>query len=111
MVAVEHLHSNQIIHRDLKLSNMLLTHSGVLKLADFGLARQLITKHTQEDDWQLPPKQMLTPKLVTLWYRAPEILLRCPTYGLPSDMWALGCILAELLNNGQPMLPGRNEID
>lgn len=54
---------------------------------------------------------MLTPKLVTLWYRAPEILLRCPSYGLPSDMWALGCIIAELLNTGSPVLPGQNEID
>ena len=53
----------------------------------------------------------MTPKLVTLWYRAPEILLRCENYGLPSDMWALGCILAELLNQGVQLLTGRNEID
>ena len=52
-----------------------------------------------------------TKEILTLWYRAPEILLRCSSYGLPSDMWALGCILAELLNNGIPILPGRNEID
>lgn len=54
---------------------------------------------------------MLTPKLVTLWYRAPEILLRCPKYGLPVDVWALGCILCELLKKGLPILPGRNEVD
>lgn len=54
---------------------------------------------------------MLTPKLVTLWYRAPEILLRCQKYGLPVDIWGLGCILCELLNKGMPILPGRNEVD
>ena len=101
MEGVRHLHRNGIIHRDLKLSNLLLTESGVLKLADFGLARQTETGSNQ----------MLTPKLVTLWYRSPEILLRCEKYGPPCDAWAIGCILAELLNQGQPIVPGRNEVD
>ena len=106
--AVKHLHDNNIVHRDLKLSNLLLTKEGTLKLADFGLARQVIA---EQPDCSNLAEQVLTPKLVTLWYRAPEILLRCPSYGLKSDVWALGCILAELLNNGYPILPGRNEID
>lgn len=95
------------MHRDLKLSNLLITESGVLKLADFGLARQLSGLATAEQS----NIQTLTPKLVTLWYRAPEILLRCPKYGLPVDVWALGCILCELLNKGMPILPGKNEVD
>ena len=101
--AVKHLHDNKIIHRDLKLSNLLLNERGVLKLADFGLARQL-------PELKIFAGQM-TPKVVTLWYRAPEILLRCGEYWTPCDVWALGCILAELLNQGRPILPGKNEID
>jgi len=53
----------------------------------------------------------MTPKVVTLWYRAPEILLRCGEYSKPADVWAVGCILAEFLNNGRPLMPGKNEID
>jgi serine/threonine protein kinase len=90
-----------VVHRDLKLSNVLLNKRGEVKLADFGLAKQTSEKGFRQ----------MTPKLTTLWYRAPEILLRCPEYGLPADMWALGCILAELLNEGMPLMPGQNEID
>ena len=53
----------------------------------------------------------MTPKVVTLWYRAPEILLRVGEYWKACDVWAFGCILAEFLNRGYPVLPGKNEID
>ena len=102
LAGMKHLHDNNVVHRDLKLSNLLLTEHGELKIADFGLARHVPPR---------PSPQMLTPKLVTLWYRAPEILLRCEEYGLTSDLWALGCILGELLNQGSPLFPGRNEVD
>ena len=92
--AVIYLHDNDIIHRDLKLSNLLINHKGTLKLADFGLARRIGY-----------PLEHLTPKVVTLWYRSPEILLRCPYYSKPSDAWGIGCIIAELLNYGYPILP------
>ena len=92
-----YLHKNYIIHRDLKVSNLLLTDKGCLKIADFGLARTL----------GIPPKP-LTPKVVTLWYRGPELLFGGTTYSSALDIWAVGCIFCELLNN-KPLLPGKSE--
>ncbi|KAG2177019.1 hypothetical protein INT43_007673, partial [Umbelopsis isabellina] len=94
---LEYCHRNQIIHRDLKLSNLLLTHEGILKIADFGLARSL----------SLPSKPM-TPKVVTLWYRAPELLFGESHYTTAVDMWSVGCIFGELMKH-KPLLPGNTE--
>lgn len=94
---VAYLHGNYIIHRDLKVSNLLLTDKGILKIADFGLGRYL----------GLPPKP-LTPTVVTLWYRGPELLFGDTRYTMALDMWAVGCIFCELLSN-KPLLPGRSE--
>ncbi len=96
---ISYLHANHIIHRDLKVSNLLLTDKGCLKIADFGLARSM----------GIPPKP-LTPTVVTLWYRGPELLLGSTTYTMALDMWAVGCIFCELLSN-KPLLPGKSEID
>jgi serine/threonine protein kinase len=113
--AVIHLHDNGIIHRDLKLSNLLITQDGILKLADFGLARQLPKRTEPVFAQGIYGKSYslhhLTPKVVTLWYRSPEILLRCGEYGKPCDVWAVGCIFGELLNKGRPVMPGHNEVD
>lgn len=95
---LKYLHSNFIIHRDLKVSNLLITDKGCVKIADFGLARF----------FGVPPKKM-TAKVVTLWYRAPEVLLGSPKLTTAIDMWATGCIFAELLLH-KPLLPGRTEI-
>lgn len=92
-----YLHSNYIIHRDLKVSNLLLTDKGCLKIADFGLARTIGT----------PPKP-LTPRVVTLWYRGPELLFGCRVYSMALDMWAVGCIFCELLSN-KPLFPGKSD--
>ncbi|KAJ3080443.1 Cyclin-dependent kinase 10 [Quaeritorhiza haematococci] len=94
---VEYLHDNYIIHRDLKLSNLLLTSKGTLKIADFGLARKFGT-----------PTEPMTPRVVTLWYRAPELLFGEKNYTTAVDMWAVGCIFGELLRS-QPLLPGKTE--
>ncbi|PHZ16920.1 Pkinase-domain-containing protein [Rhizopus microsporus ATCC 52813] len=97
--AVALMHDNWIIHRDLKTSNLLLNNRGEIKVADFGLARKYGS-----------PMGHMTQLVVTLWYRAPELLLGAKEYTTAIDMWSVGCIFAELLNN-EPLLPGRSELD
>lgn len=97
--AVAHLHDNWILHRDLKTSNLLLSHKGILKVGDFGLAREYGS-----------PLKNYTPIVVTLWYRAPELLLCCKEYSTPIDVWSVGCIFAEFLSF-QPLFPGKSEVD
>ncbi|KAL7668898.1 hypothetical protein ACOME3_009580 [Neoechinorhynchus agilis] len=96
---VRHLHDNWIIHRDLKTSNLLLSHKGILKIGDFGLAREYGS-----------PLQEYTPIVVTLWYRSPELLLGARKYSTAVDMWSVGCIFGELLLS-KPLFPGKSEID
>lgn len=97
--AMSFLHSNWILHRDLKTSNILLNNRGEIKIADFGMARY----------YGDPPPQM-TQLVVTLWYRAPELLLGADKYGQAIDMWSIGCIFGELLTK-EPLLQGKNEVD
>lgn len=97
--AVDHLHDNWILHRDLKASNLLLSNKGILKVGDFGLAREYGS-----------PLKSYTPIVVTLWYRAPELLLGTKEYSTPIDLWSVGCVFAELLTM-KPLFPGKSEID
>lgn len=97
--AVFFLHDNWIIHRDLKTSNLLLSHKGILKVGDFGLAREYGS-----------PVKPYTPVVVTLWYRAPELLFQAPVYSTPIDMWSVGCIFGEFLTM-KPILAGRSEVE
>ncbi|XP_062449467.1 cyclin-dependent kinase 11B-like isoform X4 [Rhea pennata] len=96
---VKHLHDNWILHRDLKTSNLLLSHSGILKIGDFGLAREYGS-----------PLKPYTPVVVTPWYRAPELLLGAKEYSTAIDMWSVGCIFGELLTQ-KPLFPGKSEVD
>ncbi|XP_050552553.1 cyclin-dependent kinase 11B-like [Spodoptera frugiperda] len=86
LTAVQYLHHSSVFHRDLKPSNIILTEDGILKVADFGLAREYKGPHKQ-----------YSPDVATLWYCAPELLLDTKTYGTPIDMWSVGCIFAEVI--------------
>ncbi|XWS37073.1 hypothetical protein CRYUN_Cryun19dG0011600 [Craigia yunnanensis] len=97
---LEHCHKQGVLHRDIKGSNLLVDNEGILKIADFGLA-------TIYDPEQKKP---LTSRVVTLWYRPPELLLGATYYGVGVDLWSAGCILAELLS-GKPIMPGRTEVE
>ncbi|KAM7484099.1 hypothetical protein LguiA_000108 [Lonicera macranthoides] len=96
---VKYLHDNWVLHRDLKTSNLLLNNRGELKICDFGLARQYGS-----------PLKPYTHLVVTLWYRAPELLLGAKQYSTAIDMWSLGCIMGELLSK-QPLFNGKTEFD
>ena len=96
---LDHMHSKWYLHRDMKTSNILVHHTGRVALADFGLARRY------ED-----PLQHLTVPVVTLWYRAPELLLGETRYGPAVDVWATGCIFGELIAK-DCVLQGEGEID
>ena len=82
LLGIKYSHENRILHRDLKPQNLLIDSEGNLKIADFGLARSFTY-----------PMQPLTHEVVTLWYRAPEILLGLEVYTAAIDMWAVGCII------------------
>jgi cyclin-dependent kinase 7 len=98
-------HENWVLHRDLKPSNVLVTTDGVLKLADFGLARVYA-----EPDLGTEGGRRMTHQVVTRWYRAPELLFGATAYGPAVDIWAVGCIFAELMRR-VPFLPGQNDLD
>lgn len=98
--ALKYLHSGELIHRDMKPSNILLNADCHVKIIDFGLARSVA--EIKQDD-----QNALTEYVATRWYRAPEILLGSPKYTKAVDMWSMGCILGELLG-GAPMFPGEN---
>jgi cyclin-dependent kinase 12/13 len=96
---LEHCHSRNVLHRDLKGSNLLIDNEGILRIADLGLASFFDPNH----------KQPMTSRVVTLWYRSPELLLGATDYDVGVDLWSAGCILAELLA-GRPIMPGRTEV-
>lgn len=101
LVALKYVHSAGVIHRDLKPSNLLINSDATIKLCDFGLARAIDEEGVTED---------LTDYVATRWYRAPEILFGSNSYTSSVDMWAAGCILAELVS-GRPLFPGSSTMD
>jgi len=96
---VAYCHHHRVLHRDLKPPNLLINREGQLKLADFGLARAFGI-----------PVRSYTHEVVTLWYRAPDVLLGSRRYGTPVDIWSVGCIFAEMAG-GRPLIAGTSEGD
>jgi cyclin-dependent kinase len=97
LTGVAYCHHHRVLHRDLKPQNLLINREGELKLADFGLARAFGI-----------PVRSYTHEVVTLWYRAPDVLLGSRKYSTPVDMWSIGCIFAEMVN-GTPLFTGNSE--
>ncbi|KEG10620.1 mitogen-activated protein kinase [Trypanosoma grayi] len=95
---VDYCHAHNIIHRDVKPENVLVSKNGLLKLCDFGFARQLTSRGKYTD------------YVATRWYRAPELLVGDVAYGKAVDIWAIGCIFSEL-SDGQPLFPGDSDLD
>ncbi|KAF2566659.1 hypothetical protein F2Q68_00024021 [Brassica cretica] len=94
---LKYVHSANILHRDLRPSNVLLNSKHELKIGDFGLART-----TSDTDF-------MTEYVVTRWYRAPELLLNCSEYTAAIDIWSVGCIFGEIMT-GQPLFPGKDYV-
>mmetsp|Transcript_24701 Transcript_24701/g.68893 ORF Transcript_24701/g.68893 Transcript_24701/m.68893 type:complete len:332 (+) Transcript_24701:96-1091(+) len=99
LLGINFCHSHRIVHRDLKPQNILIDKSNTLKIADFGMARAFSV-----------PMPKYTHEVVTVWYRAPEILFGAEEYSLPIDMWSSGCILGEMAM-GTALFRGDSEID
>lgn len=100
LAAVAYCHENQVIHRDLKPANVLVTTCGHLKISDFGLARTAVPFFSMN----------FTAQVVTLWYRAPEIIMGSLSYSFAVDVWSVACIAIEMVT-GEPAFPGNSEID
>jgi len=99
LTGVAYCHHHRVLHRDLKPPNLLINREGQLKLADFGLARAFGI-----------PVRSYTHEVVTLWYRAPDVLMGSRRYSTPVDIWSVGCIFAEMVN-GRPLVAGTSEGD
>lgn len=94
LTGVQYMHSNNIIHRDIKGANILINNQGHVKIADFGLARI----HNPNPN----VSKQYTNRVVTLWYRSPELLLGSTNYGPSVDIWSVGCLFSELLTGVSP---------
>ncbi|XP_055349469.1 cyclin-dependent kinase 5-like [Paramacrobiotus metropolitanus] len=100
LCGLAYCHLKNVLHRDLKPQNILLSKNGEVKLADFGLARAFGI-----------PVRCYSAEVVTLWYRPPDVLLGSKLYNTSIDCWSVGCIFAELANAGRPLFPGSDVDD
>ncbi|KAG8093037.1 hypothetical protein GUJ93_ZPchr0012g21072 [Zizania palustris] len=106
LLGLEHCHARGVMHRDIKCANLLVSNAGELKVADFGLAN-LFTPSSSATGAGAAP---LTSRVVTLWYRPPELLLGATAYEPSVDLWSAGCVFAEM-HARRPILQGRTEVE
>ena len=97
--ALDFLHSHDIVHRDVKPENLLVNKTGLLKVCDFGFARSTLSNQSA----------VYTDYVSTRWYRSPELLVGDANYDKTVDIWAIGCIYAEMFN-GMPLFPGDSDL-
>lgn len=106
----EYMHRNHILHRDMKAANLLISNTGSLKIADFGLARAYDPSIVDVKEDFRGKERKYTNCVVTRWYRPPELLLGARQYGGEVDMWGIGCVLGEMFSR-KPILPGSSDLD
>ena len=99
---LQHLQEHNVLHRDIKAANLLISRRNELKIADWGLSRSLFPEHLKSQRYTFP--------VVTLWYRAPELLLESTRYDTRIDMWSAGCVLLELVKR-KPVFMGKSEAE
>lgn len=120
---INYCHGHNCIHRDIKPENILINQSGIVKLCDFGFARNIVSTSANHESLAHKQKsiatgkendflerQALTEYVATRWYRAPELLIGEIYYDIKIDIWAIGCVTAELMK-GEPIWPGKTDID
>ena len=97
------MHTKKVIHRDIKGGNILISSDGVVKIADFGLARDMISKQAKQNE-------QYTTHVVTRWFRAPEVALGDPYYDEKIDVWSVGCTFVELIAR-KTLFPSKSDLD
>ncbi|OOQ87575.1 Serine/threonine-protein kinase bur1 [Penicillium brasilianum] len=107
---LRYLHANQILHRDMKAANLLISNGGILQIADFGLARPFDEPPPQAGKGGGEAKREYTALVVTRWYRPPELLLQLRRYTSAIDMWGVGCVFGEMFK-GKPILSGSSDLN
>ncbi|RDB30566.1 putative cyclin-dependent kinase 9 [Hypsizygus marmoreus] len=106
----EYMHRNNILHRDMKAANLLISNAGSLRIADFGLARAYDGSASRGPSDLRTKERKYTNCVVTRWYRPPELLLGARHYGGEVDIWGIGCVLGEMFSR-RPILPGNSDLD
>ncbi|KAL9057820.1 MAG: hypothetical protein Q9206_002190 [Seirophora lacunosa] len=107
---LRYLHANKILHRDMKAANLLINNSGILQIADFGLARPYDDPAPRPGNGGGEARRDYTTLVVTRWYRPPELLLQLRRYTTAIDMWGVGCVFGEMFK-GKPILAGTSDLN
>ena len=107
---LRYLHGNKILHRDMKAANLLINNSGILQIADFGLARPYDDPAPEPGKGGGEATRDYTTLVVTRWYRPPELLLQLRRYTTAIDMWGVGCVFGEMFK-GKPILAGSSDVN